>query len=289
MRWIVSTCLTALVLGMAIAPAAVRAADTLMAIKSTGIVSFGYRESSAPFSQLGSDGAPVGYSIDLCLRVFGALKAELGREDLSIRWVAVDPQSRLRMVADGTIHLECGSTTNTLSRQAEVDFSYTTYLTGARLLVRSGEGINRLKDLEGRALAVSAGTTTERAVLRAMELAGLNNVQLRYVRDHAEGFSAVEQREVDAYVTDDILLYGLIQEATEPRLYEVVGRFLSYEPYALPMPRNDSDFRLVVNRTLARLYRSAEIEHVHAKWFDPLLAPMPDLLRATFIVNGLPE
>ncbi len=289
MRWIVSTCLTALVLGMAIAPAAVRAADTLMAIKSTGIVSFGYRESSAPFSQLGSDGAPVGYSIDLCLRAFGALKAELGREDLSIRWVAVDPQSRLRMVADGTIHLECGSTTNTLSRQAEVDFSYTTYLTGARLLVRSGEGINRLKDLEGRALAVSAGTTTERAVLRAMELAGLNNVQLRYVRDHAEGFSAVEQREVDAYVTDDILLYGLIQEATEPRLYEVVGRFLSYEPYALPMPRNDSDFRLVVNRTLARLYRSAEIEHVHAKWFDPLLAPMPDLLRATFIVNGLPE
>lgn len=263
-------------------------ADALQTIRDSGTISIGYRHSSAPFSSAGQAGKPVGYSIDLCLRIVDELRVELSRPDLKPRWIAVDPQTRLAKIADGTIQLECGSTTNTLTRQREVDFSYAIYLTGTQLLVRKGEDINRFKDLDGKVLAVSRGTTTEKAITLAMSRTGVD-VQLDFVTDHGEGFARVEAQAADAYATDGILLYGLIDAASKSDRYEVVGRLMSYEPYALVVPKDDSTFRRIVNSTLARLFRSGEIEHIHAKWFDPLAAPMPDLLRAAFIVNGVPE
>jgi glutamate/aspartate transport system substrate-binding protein len=283
--------LTAAAIGLAttITAGAQELGPTLSKIKESGVITIGHREASVPFSYIGEDQQPVGYTIDICMQIVDEIKSEIGVEELNIEWVPVTPQTRIPLMANGTLNMECGSTTNNLTRQQQVDYAFITYITGTKLLTKKGSGIAKVEDLSGKPIALAQGTTNERAVKEAIEERGIQDVNVLSVRDHSEGFLALETDRVDAYSTDDILLYGLIEKARDPDTFEVVGDFLSYDPYAIMLPQNDSKFRLVVNRRLAELFRTGEIEKIYSKWFEPLGVPMSDLLRANFKINALPE
>jgi ABC-type amino acid transport substrate-binding protein len=188
-------------------------------------------------------------------------------------------------VRDGTIDLECGSTTNTLSRQADVDFSLTTFITGGSLLSLRGTS---LTDLGGLRIAVIPGTTTERVLKDALGKAPAADVRLVPVKDHAEGRTAIENRSADAYASDRDILIGLALTASDPRRFVLADRYFSYEPYALMLRRGDLDFRLAVNRSLARLYRSGQILEVYSRWFGALGDPNA-LIIAMYAIEGIPE
>jgi glutamate/aspartate transport system substrate-binding protein len=257
---------------------------TLDRIKASKTVTFGYRESSVPFSFVGADGKPIGYSIDLCHRVAADVKRELQLADLTVKWMPVTVENRVRAVQDGTIDLECGSTTNTLSRQRDVDFSLTTFVTGGSLLALKESATAQLPQLR---VAIIPGTTTEQALKDAMAKTS-TNVQLIAVKDHAEGRAAIENRTADTYASDREILIGLALTASEPGRFVLLDRYFSYEPYALMLRRGDPDFRLAVNRALARLYRSGDIVKIYSRWLGALGAPGA-LEVATWAIEGLPE
>ncbi|MDH3281955.1 MAG: amino acid ABC transporter substrate-binding protein, partial [Gammaproteobacteria bacterium] len=206
---------------------------------------------------------------------------------IDVKLVPVNPKTRIPLLANGTIDIECGSTTNNLTRQQQVDYAHTTFITGTKLLVKKASGIKEVEDLQGKTIALAQGTTNERAIKAIDEKKGLG-LKILPVKDHAEGFLALDTDRVDAYSTDHILLHGLISKAKNPEEYDVVGRFLSYDPYAIMVRRDDSAFRLVANSTLSDLFRSGEIYDVYAKWFDPLGVPPTDLLKAAFEIQALP-
>ena len=256
-------------------------------ISSKGEIVLGYRESSTPFSYLDENQKPIGYSIDLCLKVVDALKEQLGK-DIRVKYVPVNPKTRIPLLANGTIDMECGSTTNNLTRQQQVEYLPTTFITGTKLIVNKKSGIKSVDDLNGKTIALAQGTTNDRAIRAAVAEKGLD-VKIIPVRDHAEGMLALETDRVDAYSTDHILLFGLKQKSKTPDAYEVVGDFLSFDPYALMVPRNDSDFELVGKRALAKVFASGEINQIYDKWFGPMGVEASDLLKASFKINALPE
>jgi ABC-type amino acid transport substrate-binding protein len=258
---------------------------TLDRIRASKSISLGYRQSSVPFSSVGPDGKPVGYSIDLCSRVAADIGRELQIPDLAIKWVPVTVENRIAAVRDGTIDLECGSTTNTLSRQADVDFSLTTFITGGSLLSLRGTS---LTELAGLRIAVIPGTTTERVLKDALAKAPSADVRLVPVKDHAEGRVALENRTADAYASDRDILIGLALTAADPRRFILSERYFSYEPYALMLRRGDLDFRLAVNRSLARFYRSGQILEVYSRWFGALGDPNA-LIIAMYAIEGIPD
>ena len=257
--------------------------NTLDRIKASKTITFGFRESSVPFSFVSPEGRPAGYSVDLCNRVADDLRRNLQMPDLSVKWVPVTVESRVRALQEMTIDLECGSTTNTLARQADVDFSLTTWVTGGSLLALRDSSFGDYRNLR---IAVIPGTTTERVLKEA--LATSSNVQWVSVKDHAEGRAALEARTADAYASDRDILIGLVLAAPDPLRFVLADRYFSYEPYALMLRRGDRDFRITVDRSLARLYRSGDILRVYERWFGPLGEPGP-LLLANWAISGLPE
>lgn len=263
---------------------------TLSKIKERGTITVGHREASIPFSYLGDNAdRPIGYTIDVCGHIIDAVEQEIGVDELDVKWVSVTPQTRIPLLANGTIDMECGSTTNNLTRQKQVDYSYVTYITGTKLLTKKDSGIGKVEDLAGHSIALAQGTTNERAVKRAIKERNIENVDILSVKDHDEGFLALQTDRVDAYSTDDILLYGLIAKSKNPDDYAVVGEFLSYDPYAIMVPEDDSKFRLVVNRTLADLFRSGKVREIYKKWFDPMGVPLSDRLATAFDIHALPK
>ena len=260
---------------------------TLAKIAESGEIVIGHRESSVPFSYLDDNQQPVGYSIDLCMRIVDAVAEELDQE-LSVKYVPVNPKTRIALMANGTIDLECGSTTNNLTRQEQVEYLPTTFITGTKILTRKDSGIASVADLGGKAVALAQGTTNERAVKAAIEEAGLD-VKILPVRDHAEGMLSLETDRVDAYSTDHILLFGLISKSKSPDDYAVVGDFLSFDPYAIMVRRDDSAFELVGKKAIASVMRSGEILDIYSKWFDPLGVAADDTLKTAFMIGGLPE
>jgi len=234
--------------------------STLDKVKATRAIALGYRESAIPFSSGKPDLQPVGYSVDLCTRIVADLQRQLPLPDLQIKWVPVTAESRIPALLNGTIDLECGSTTNTLARQEQVDFSLTTFLTGGSLLTLAETALG--PELRSARIAVIPGTTTEQ-VFKAALAQEAAPVQLLPVADHAAGFAALEQRTADAYASDRAILLGLALAAPEPTRFALVDRYFSYEPYALMLRRGDPAFRLAINRVLARLYRSGEILEVY--------------------------
>jgi ABC-type amino acid transport substrate-binding protein len=257
---------------------------TLDRIKATKTVTFGYRDSSMPFSFMGTDQKPAGYSVDLCNRVADDLKRDLQMPDLAVKWAPVTVENRVASVQNGTIDLECGSTTNTLSRQTQADFSLTTFVTGASLLTIK-ETVTA--NLGGLRIAVIPGTTTEGALKQAMDKSSIS-VQLIPVKDHSDGRTALENKTADAYASDREILIGLALTAKNPGDFALVDRYFSYEPYALMLRRGDPDFRIAVNRSLARLYRSGDIMVIYQRWLGALGAPNA-LELATWAIEGLPE
>jgi len=261
-------------------------------IKERGSINLGHRESSVPFSFIGQDGKPQGYSIDLCMKFIDAIKKEIDMPDLKINLVPVTSQTRIALMANGTIDLECGSTTNNLTRQKQVDYLPVTFITGTKIASRKGSGITEIEDLDGKTVALSLGTTNEKAFKRVAKAEGLN-IKTLMVKDHPQGWLSVESGRADAYVSDDVLLYGLISKAKNPDDFQVTGRFLSYDPYGIMVPQNDSLYRRLGTVTLADLMRSGEAHKIYDKWFNPgptnINMPMSDTLRKAFEIQALPH
>ncbi|HEY9056466.1 MAG TPA: amino acid ABC transporter substrate-binding protein [Aurantimonas sp.] len=277
----------ALAAGSALPAAAQDLTGKLAKIAEAGEIVIGHRESSVPFAYLDENQKPIGYSIDLCMKIVETVEETVGK-DIEVRYVPVNPKTRIALMANGTIDLECGSTTNNLTRQEQVEYLPTTFITGTKILTRKDSGIQSVDDLDGKAIALAQGTTNERAVKAAVEEKGLD-VKILPVRDHAEGMLALETDRVDAYSTDHILLFGLISNSKNPDDFAVVGDFLSFDPYAIMVPRDDSAFELVGKKALAALFRSGEIDAIYEKWFGPMGVEQTDLLKAAFQIQALPE
>ncbi|MGB3433508.1 amino acid ABC transporter substrate-binding protein [Achromobacter sp.] len=257
-------------------------------IKAKGTITLGYRESSIPFSYLDDARKPVGYAMDLCMKVVDAVRQRLQMPALKVDYIAVNPQNRIALVANGTVDLECGSTVNSLGRQAQVDFSAPHFISTTRLLVRKGADIKEVEDLNGKAVALPINTTPERLIKALIEAKNLQ-VRIVPVRDNSEGFLALSTGRADAFSTDDILLYGLRKSAPTPVDFEVVGRHLSFDPYGLMLQKNSTVFLSLVNATIARSVRSGELNASYEKWFAPMGVPLSKDLAAAFKLAALPE
>ena len=207
--------------------------------------------------------------------------------NLQIKYLPVNPQTRIPLLTNGTVDIECGSTTNNLTRQQQVDFTHITYVTGTRLLVSKKSGIREVEDLKGKVAGVAQGTTNEKIIRDLMESLKLN-VRLLYVKDHSEGMLALETDRIDAYVHDEVGQFALLAKSKKKDELAVVGRLLSFDPYGLMVRRDDSAFRLVANRVLSDLFRSGEIDAIFKKWFDPVGIPMTDDVRHIFRLQALP-
>jgi glutamate/aspartate transport system substrate-binding protein len=261
---------------------------TLKKIKTTGTFTIGYRESAPPFSFMGPDKRPVGYSIDLCMNVASALEKQLGIANLKLNWVPVTAENRVDMVAQGKVDIECSTTTATLSRQERVDFSLMIFVDGGSLLsmadVNLGTGLN---DLTDKRIAVIPGTTTEKALSEFLKKQFIT-VQVVRVKDHAEGVAAIETKKADAFASDRGILIGLALTSKDSKRFALANLLFSYEPYGLMVRRNDGAFRLAVNRALAALYRSGGIVAIYERWFAAFGKPT-EAIQAMYLLNGLPE
>ena len=260
---------------------------TLKKIKDGGTIAIGYREQSVPFSFRGNDGKPAGYSIDLCQRIVAGIQQQLKLTKLDVKWVAVTPETRIQSVVNGTIDLECGSTTNSLSRQEQVDFSHMTFVDGGSLLVKQSDKMAAFQDLGGKKIAVIPGTTTEGAVRNALQKSFVT-AQIVPVKEHREGLTMLEDGSVDAYASDRTILIGLAVTAKDPAQFAIAEQYLSYEPYGFMLRRGDAPFRLAVNRVLSSLYRSREVMQIYGRWFGKLGEP-GSLLIAMYALHALPE
>jgi ABC-type amino acid transport substrate-binding protein len=269
---------------------------TLKTISDRGSITLGYRESSLPFSFKDAAGKPVGYALDLCLEIVDDIGKELGRSDLTVRYEPVTSETRIDAVTSGRIDLECGSTTANAERRKRVAFSPVTYFSATKLLVKRGAPVGSFRDLAGRTVAVTAGTTNEGA-LRAL-FARLNiPATIVTAHDHAESFGLVRDGRADALGLDDVLLYGLIAAAAaDGASYTVLPDKLSFEPYGLMFRKDDAQFAGLVGATFQRLAESRELRWIYERWFLKRLpdgvrlnVPMSDELHTNFQVIGLQD
>jgi glutamate/aspartate transport system substrate-binding protein len=260
---------------------------TLDKIKETGAIQLGHRETSRPFSFVGPDGQPVGYSVDLCLHVANALKQTLKLADLKIGWVPVTPADRVSKLAKGTIDLECGSTTITFGRMEQVAFSHMIFVDGGSLLATASSGIVGVKDLAGKRVGIVANTTTDKALAATLAAASIK-AQMINVADHRQGLEGLETGRFDAYASDHELLAGLRDSAKEPAKLRLSAELFSYEPYGLMLRRGDNSFQAQINRTLSALYRSRGIVPIYERWFGPYSASS-QLLQALYLLHSWPE
>jgi glutamate/aspartate transport system substrate-binding protein len=260
---------------------------TLKKIKDSGTIAIGYREQSVPFSFRAADGTPAGYSIDLCQRIVTGVQQQLKLSKLDVKWVAVTPENRIQSVVNGTVDLECGSTTNSLARQEQVDFSHMTFVDGASLLVKKSDKMASFQDLNGKKIAVIPATTTDAAMRAALQKAFVT-AQIVPVKEHREGITMLESGAVDAYASDRTILIGLGVTAKDPSQFAIAEQYFSYEPYGFMLRRGDAPFRLAVNRVLSSLYRSREVMQIYARWFGKLGEP-GNLLLAMYALHALPE
>lgn len=264
----------------------------LKRIKERGVVNMGHREASVPFSYIGKDGKPKGYSVDLCHKIIDRIKEVTGNKNLKIHYVPVTSQTRIALMANGTIDIECGSTTHNLTRRKQVDYLSTTFITGTKIASKKGSGIKEIEDLDGKVVALSLGTTNEKAIKRVAKENGIN---IRYVmvKDHPQGWLNLENGRADAYASDDVLLYGLVSKSKNPDQFQVTGRFLSYDPYGIMVPHDDSTYRRLGDIVLADLMSSGEAQKIYNTWFNPgptnIGMPISDTLKTAFEIQALPH
>jgi glutamate/aspartate transport system substrate-binding protein len=291
----------ALALALVAAPATAQdLTGTLKKIKDSGTITIGYRETSVPFSYLDDKQQPIGYSMDICAAIVEEVKKELGMAQLAVKYNPVTSQTRIPLMSNGTIDLECGSTTNTLTRQKQVAFAPITFITGTKLLVKKSSKIKTYRDLKNKTVVVTQGTTNERIIKALSDKENLN-IKFLNAKDHAESFLTVESGRAAAFSMDDILLYGLIAKAKNPKDYDVVGDYLSYDPYGMMFRVNDDGFGVVVRRAVARLFGEpgkcdGPIKAIYRKWFidklpsgESMNTPMNALMEAVCRSNSLPD
>jgi glutamate/aspartate transport system substrate-binding protein len=246
-------------------------ADTLAKVKESGSITMGIRESSYPLSYLDDKQQPIGYHIEICNRIVDAVKAELKLPALKVQHQAVTSQNRIPLVTNGTVDLECGSTTNNEARQKQVAFAPTTFVTNVRMAVKKASGIASLSQLGGKPVATTTGTTSVK-LMRQHEKGQNLDFKEVYGKDHADSFLMLETDRAVAFVMDDNLLAGLIVTSKNPADYAIVGEVLNIEPIAIMMRKDDPAFKKLVDHTVVGLMKSGEIDKLYSKWF---MAPIP--------------
>ncbi|MBK4734696.1 transporter substrate-binding domain-containing protein [Noviherbaspirillum pedocola] len=279
-----------LLIGASLVSGAAHAEDltgTLKKVKDTGTITLGVRDSSIPFSYLDDKQSYQGYSIDLCMKIVSAVQKQLGLTSLNVKMNPVTSATRIPLMANGTVDLECGSTTNNLERQRQVAFAPTTFVTANRLLAKKSSHIASLNDMKGKVLVSTAGTSNLKQVvaLNSERNLGMNVIP---AKDHAEAFLMVETGRATAFAMDDILLASLAASSKEPNEYEITKEALSVEPYGIMLRREDPQFKKVVDSAIEGVFKSGEINKIYAKWFQSpippkgvnLNVPMSDQLKA---------
>jgi glutamate/aspartate transport system substrate-binding protein len=259
---------------------------TLKKIKDTGSITIGHRDASIPFSYYDDKQQPVGYAMDLCHRIADAVKSELKMPKLEVKYQLVTSANRIPLMANGTIDLECGSTTNNLARQEQVWFTITHFVTANRWVAKKSANINKLADLKGKTIVSTAGTTN---IKQITEINGQQNLGMNIIsaNGHPEAFQMVETGRAVAFVMDDILLYSLAAQSRNPKDYVISAGALSVEPYGIMVRKDDAAFKRVVDSAMANIYKSGQINAIYEKWFQKpippkglnLAIPMSDALK----------
>jgi glutamate/aspartate transport system substrate-binding protein len=261
---------------------------TLDQIKKTGEIRVGYRTDALPLAFKDASGQPSGYSVELCQRIAAAVKDYLKLNELKTTFVPLTSENRLDAVVGNRVDIECGATTITLSRLEKVDFTLMTFVTGGAVLSLAGSGINSLGNLAGKSVAVVSGTTSQTA-LKSYLQKNLIDAKVVAVPDRSEAMKRLQDKQVDAFASDQVVLIGEVLQSADPSVYALSQELFSFEPYALVVRRNDADFRLVADRALAQLYRSGQIEQMYGKWFGQAGLRPPPVLSAMYILQALPE
>ena len=275
------TCLSAQAL------AAEELTGTLKDIASSKTILIGHQMQSIPFSFAENDGQPLGYSIDLCKQVVASLQRQLKLPKLDIKWIPLTLENRFKMVANGKVDLECGTSSNSISRQKIVDFSLMTWVDGGSFVTKGEAPVSGLADMVGKRIGVVPGNTTEQALQQWMKK-HVVSFTLVPVKSHLDGMKQLHDDLIDAYAADQTILTGLAASVGEQMQVQLATSNFSYEPYALVVPRNDADFKQAVNSALAQLYRSGAVFKIYDKWFGHLGQP-PVTLLAMYGMNALPE
>jgi len=283
--FLIGLCVAATLLAGGVA--AQTAPSTLARIKAAKAINVGFSGDSLPFSFVGPNNEPAGYSIDICKRVIAQIGRAVGEPNLKINWLVGSVSDRLQMVATGRADLECANTTQTLARLANVDFSNLIFVDGGGFLVKSDSPVNKITDLSAKKIAVLKGTTTETRLKDTLQRR-LVNATIVPINEANEGVAMLESGSVDAYAGDKIKLIGLAAQAKDPGKLAMLAEDLSFEPYAFALPRNDSALRLEVNRALTQVYMGGEIETIFAAWLGKLGRPS-GLLASMYLLYSIPD
>ena len=261
---------------------------TLDQIKKSGEIRLGYRTDAPPLAFKDANGQATGYSVELCRRIATGVKDYLKLSDLKVTFVPLTTEERIDAIVSNKADIECGATTMTLSREAKVDFTLMTFVTGGSLLSLAGSGIDAVANLAGKSVAVVAGTTSQAALKSYLEK-NLIDTKVVAVANREEAMKQLQAKQVAAFASDQIVLIGQIMQAQDPKAFSLSHELFSFEPYGLVVRRNDADFRLVANRALAQLYRTGQIEQVYGRWFGEAGVRPPPVLKAMYVLEALPE
>jgi glutamate/aspartate transport system substrate-binding protein len=264
--------LACLVGGAAVAVSAEELEGTLNKIKESGTITIGHRDSSVPLSYLDDKLQPVGFSIDLCRHVVEAVKAKLAMPNLNVAYNPVTSATRIPLVANGTVDVECGSTANMTARQKQVGFSYTFFVPQFKWIVRANSGINAADDLRGKSVAVTAGTNTA-IFVNKLNSEGKLGMNIMQGKDHAESFLLVETGRASAWMEDDVLIAGFRANARNPVDFKLLDKAYPSDPYALMLRTDDRQFKALIDEMLAQLMRSGEFERLYVRWFEQPIPP----------------
>ena len=259
----------------------------LKKIHDTKTINVAYRTDAVPFSFEDADKKPTGYTVDLCRSVIGVIEKQLGVAPLQVKWVPVTLGNRFSAIASGQADMECGASTVTLGRMKEVGFSTLTFVDGTGLLVRASTPGNSLMDLANKKIGVIAGTSNERALNEALRIK-LVSASVVPVKSREDGLTQLEAGNIDALASDRVLLVGLVSKAKDPKALALLGDPLSYEPYAIALPRGDWAMRQAVDAALAQIYKSPALPEIYNRWFAALGRPAP-VLEIMFALGRLPE
>ncbi|MDB5806276.1 MAG: family 3 extracellular solute-binding protein [Betaproteobacteria bacterium] len=258
----------------------------LKKIAATKTINIAYRTDATPFA-FQAEGKPAGFSVDLCKRVASSIERQLKLSALKVNWVPVTVESRFDVITQGRADMECGSSTVTLARMQRVDFSSYIFLETTGVLVKGESGVRAFADLAGKKVAVVGGTTNERSLKLQIEVRKLA-VTVVPMRNSDEGFAALNDGKVDAFASDKLLLIGAASRAKDTSSLAILPEDLSFEPYSIALPRNESSLRLAVNTGLAKVYGSGEIKDIYDRWFKPFGRATP-LLESLYIFGSIPE
>ena len=270
-RRLVSVGLITLCALLLVGPPANAQEGTLKKIKETGVITLGHRDASIPFSYFDDKQAAIGYALDLCGKIVDAVKTELKMPNLQVKLNPVTSATRIPLMANGTIDLECGSTTNNLERQKQVSFTITHFVTANRFVSKKASNLKDLNDLKGKTVVSTSGTTN---IKQITEINGQKNLGITILpaKDHAEAFLMVETGRAAAFVMDDILLFSLVASSKTPAEWTISAEALSVEPYGIMLRKDDPSFKKVVDGAMTAVYKSGEINRIYGKWF---MSPVP--------------